>query len=64
MRCFFVARLLLPKRDIGGIILSMAVPVVFIWPSRRALSMKRRVSSGFSFSSSIVDYHIKLEKNS
>lgn len=39
------------KRETGGRILSMSVPVVFSAPSRNEPSTNLRVSSGFSFSS-------------
>ena len=54
MVCFFSARFPPPKREIGGISLSMSVPVVLTEPSRKALSIKRRVSSSFRFSSWMI----------
>ncbi len=53
MLCFLAARLTPPKRDTGGRILSMSVPVVFRAPSRKAISNRRRVSASFSFSPAI-----------
>jgi len=52
--CFFAALLPPPKRETGGMILSIAVPVVFRTPSRKALSIKCLVSSGFNLSSSMI----------
>ena len=43
-----------PKREIGGINLSISVPVVRTEPSRNACSIKRRVSWSFRFSSAII----------
>ena len=37
--CFFAARFPPPKREIGGIRLSMSVPVVLTTPSRKAWSI-------------------------
>lgn len=54
MACFLTVRFPPPKREIGGISLSMSVPVVLTEPSRKALSIKRRVSSSFRFSSWMI----------
>ncbi len=54
MPCFFSARLPPPKRVIGGISLSISAPVVLTDPSRNAVSINFRVSSGFSFSSAMI----------
>jgi len=47
--CFFLVLAPPPKRETGGISLSMSVPEVLISPSRNALSRNLRVSSGFNF---------------
>ena len=44
----------LAKREAGGKILSMSVPVVFKAPSRNELSINFRVSAGFNCSPSII----------
>ena len=43
-----------PKREIGGMRLSMSVPVVLISPSCMAFSMKAFVRSGLRFSSVMI----------
>lgn len=53
--CFFSARFSPPKRDIGGISLSIAVPLVFTEPSRKATSINFRVSSSLRFSSLMIE---------
>lgn len=52
--CFLTALFLPPKRDTGGISLSISVPVVLISPSRNAFSRNFLVSGSFSFSSLII----------
>ena len=54
MPCFFFDRFPPPKRETGGISLSISVPVVLMAPSRNAFSMNFRVSSGLSFSVAII----------
>lgn len=50
--CFFLARVPPPpKRETGGISLSMSVPVVLISPSRKAFCKNLRVYGSRSFSS-------------
>jgi hypothetical protein len=50
------------KREAGGMILSMSVPVVFNAPSRKELSMKRRVSFSLRCSLEIrADKYYKIE---
>ncbi len=45
-----------PKRDIGGRILSMSVPVVLTCPSLKLLSMNFSVSSGLRCSLSMISF--------
>ncbi len=51
---FFSVRLPPPKRETGGRIWSISVPVVLSAPSRNALATKRCASAGFSFSSAMI----------
>lgn len=50
MPCFFFDRFPPPKRETGGISLSISVPVVLIAPSRKAFSINSLVSMGLRFS--------------
>ena len=52
--CFLAALPLPPKRDIGGMSLSITVPVVLISPSLNAFSRYFLVSSSFSFSLEMI----------
>ena len=51
---FFFALLLPPNLDTGGSRLSMSVPVVLISPASKESSINLLVSSGFSFSVSMI----------